>query len=149
VRREEQVGLSFHGHDHRALAQLERLLDGLGQAASTSGCRAGLEAVNHNLDIVLDLAIEREIVGQVINLAVHPRPHIPRAGKVGDVEVKRKLAAALNASLEPMRERHREALARPNWIREVLFVGSKRARAVAGATLERVREAMKISYGQR
>ena len=28
-----------------------------------------------------------------------------RAGKVGDVEVKKKLAAALNAMLEPMRER--------------------------------------------
>ncbi len=69
-----------------------------------------------------------------------------RAGKVGDVEVKNKLAAALNTALEPMRERRREALARPNWIREILFEGSKRAQQVAAGTLERVRDAMKVSY---
>ena len=34
-----------------------------------------------------------------------------RAGKVGDVEVKTKLAAAMNAMLEPMRERRREVMA--------------------------------------
>src|SRR5512140_1756615 len=54
-----------------------------------------------------------------------------RAGKVGDVEVKTKLAAAINTALDPMRERRRQALARPGWIRDVLFDGSKRARAVA------------------
>jgi tryptophanyl-tRNA synthetase len=69
-----------------------------------------------------------------------------RAGKVGDVEVKTKLAAALNAALEPMRERRREALARPNWIRDILFDGSKRAQQVARGTLERARDAMKVSY---
>ncbi len=36
-----------------------------------------------------------------------------RAGKVGDVEVKLKLAAAVNAMLEPIRERRRAAMARP------------------------------------
>ncbi len=69
-----------------------------------------------------------------------------RAGKVGDVEVKTKLANALNAVLEPMRERRQQALARPGWIREILFEGSRRARVVAAGTMERVREAMKISY---
>ena len=34
-----------------------------------------------------------------------------RAGKVGDVEVKTKLARAMNAMLEPMRERRREVMA--------------------------------------
>src|SRR5512133_3210508 len=63
-----------------------------------------------------------------------------RVGKVGDVEVKQKLAVALNAALEPMRERRREALARPNWIRDVLFEGSKKAQQVARVTLDRVRE---------
>ncbi len=54
-----------------------------------------------------------------------------RAGKVGDVEVKTKLANALNAHLDPIRERRAAALARPEHLREILFEGSKRARAVA------------------
>ena len=51
-----------------------------------------------------------------------------RAGKVGDVEVKTKLAAAINAMLEPIRERRAAALARPGYMREVMFEGSARAR---------------------
>ncbi len=69
-----------------------------------------------------------------------------RAGKVGDVEVKTKLARALNAVLDPMRERRQQALARPGWIREILFEGSTRAQQVAAETMARVREAMKVSY---
>jgi len=69
-----------------------------------------------------------------------------RAGKVGDVEVKTKLAKALNAVLDPMRERRQQALARPGWIRDIIFEGSTRARQVASRTMERVREAMRVSY---
>ena len=69
-----------------------------------------------------------------------------RAGKVGDVEVKTKLANALNARLEPIRERRAAALARPGYVRDVLFEGSTRARVVAAGTMARVRDAMKISY---
>jgi len=69
-----------------------------------------------------------------------------RAGRVGDVEVKKKLAAALNAMLEPMRERRAAAVARPGRIREILFEGSARARAVAQETMARVRESVKVSY---
>jgi tryptophanyl-tRNA synthetase len=69
-----------------------------------------------------------------------------RAGKVGDVEVKTKLAAAINAMLDPMRERRAAALARPGYLREVLLDGSGRARAVAQETMARVREAMKLKY---
>ena len=69
-----------------------------------------------------------------------------RAGKVGDVEVKTKLANALNAHLDPIRERRAAALARPGYLRDVLFEGSARARVVAAETMSRVREAMKISY---
>jgi tryptophanyl-tRNA synthetase len=69
-----------------------------------------------------------------------------RAGKVGDVEVKMKLAAALNAHLEPIRERRAGVLARPGYIRDVLVEGSRRARSTAVDTLDRVRDAMKISY---
>ncbi|MGH9144268.1 MAG: tryptophan--tRNA ligase, partial [Vicinamibacterales bacterium] len=69
-----------------------------------------------------------------------------RAGKVGDVEVKTKLANALNAHLEPIRERRAAALAKPGYLRDVLFEGSKRARVVAADTMGRVRDAMKIAY---
>jgi tryptophanyl-tRNA synthetase len=69
-----------------------------------------------------------------------------RAGKVGDVEVKTKLAAALNAYLAPIRDRRAAVLARPERLREILFEGSRRARAVAGETMQRVRDAVKISY---
>jgi tryptophanyl-tRNA synthetase len=69
-----------------------------------------------------------------------------RAGKVGDVEVKTKLATALNAHLAPIRERRAAALSRPNYLKDVLFEGSKRARVIAAGTMERVRDAMKISY---
>ena len=69
-----------------------------------------------------------------------------RAGKVGDVEVKTKLAKALNAHLEPMRERRAEVLARPSALREILYEGSRKARAIAAETMERVRRAVKLKY---
>ena len=69
-----------------------------------------------------------------------------RAGKVGDVEVKTKLAKAINAYLDPIRERRAAALARPGYLRDVMFEGSKRARAVAQGTMDRVRGAVKLTY---
>jgi len=69
-----------------------------------------------------------------------------RAGTVGDVEVKTKLARAMNAALTPMRERRREVMARPERIREILVEGSKKARGIAHQTMERVRDAVKLRY---
>ena len=69
-----------------------------------------------------------------------------RAGKVGDVEVKTKLANALNVHLEPIRQRREAVLSKPDALKEMLFEGSKRARSVAVGTMERVRDAMKIQY---
>ena len=69
-----------------------------------------------------------------------------RAGKVGDVEVKTKLARALNAHLEPIRARRADALAKPGQIREILHEGSKKARKIAHETMERVRDAVKLRY---
>jgi tryptophanyl-tRNA synthetase len=69
-----------------------------------------------------------------------------REGKVGDVEVKTKLAKALNAHLDPMRERRREVLAQPDAVRDILYEGSKRARAIAVDTMERVRAAVRLKY---
>jgi tryptophanyl-tRNA synthetase len=69
-----------------------------------------------------------------------------RAGKVGDVEVKTKLANALNAYLDPIRERRAAAVAKPDQLKEMIFEGSRRARAVACETMDRIRQAVKIVY---
>jgi len=69
-----------------------------------------------------------------------------RAGKVGDVEVKTKLALALNAYLDPIRHRRAAVLAEPDRLREIMFDGSKRARSIADETMRRVRDAVKITY---
>jgi tryptophanyl-tRNA synthetase len=69
-----------------------------------------------------------------------------REGTVGDVEVKTKLAAAVNAMLEPIRERRAAALSRPGYIRDVLVDGSRKAQGIARETLERVRSAVKLKY---
>ena len=69
-----------------------------------------------------------------------------RAGKVGDVEVKTKLAKAINTVLDPMRERRAAALANPKQLRDRVFDSSARARKVAVESMQRVREAMKIDY---
>ena len=69
-----------------------------------------------------------------------------RAGRVGDVEVKTKLAAAINARLDPIRERRTAALARPGYLREVLVEGSRKARRIAEATMTRVRAAVGLEY---
>jgi tryptophanyl-tRNA synthetase len=70
-----------------------------------------------------------------------------RNGTVGDVEVKRRLATAINQFLEPVRER-RAALLRenPRIVEDVLRAGSERARTEARATLHQARAAMKLDY---
>ena len=69
-----------------------------------------------------------------------------REGKVGDVEVKRKLADAINRVLEPMRERRAAVLARPGYLKDLLAEGSRRARTQAVEQMARVRDVMKLSY---
>jgi tryptophanyl-tRNA synthetase len=70
-----------------------------------------------------------------------------RAGTVGDVEVKKRLARALNSFLEPIRERRRQLLSsNPRIVEDLLQAGRERARAEAQATLHEVRQAMKLDY---
>jgi tryptophanyl-tRNA synthetase len=69
-----------------------------------------------------------------------------RAGKVGDVEVKTKLAKALNTYLDPIRTRRAAILAKPGTVEEILHEGSKKARITAAQTMERVRDAVKLRY---
>ena len=69
-----------------------------------------------------------------------------RAGTVGDVEVKKSLADAINIHLEPMRERRREILSQPGRIREILCDGSAKARRLARASMAEGREAVRLTY---
>jgi tryptophanyl-tRNA synthetase len=70
-------------------------------------------------------------------------------GKVGDVEVKRKLAAALNQFLEPVRERRARFEQQPGLLEDILAEGSRRAREEARETLRLAKEAMGLNYFQR
>jgi tryptophanyl-tRNA synthetase len=67
-------------------------------------------------------------------------------GKVGDVEVKQKLIKAMQAALEPLRERRAAVMAKPGYVRDVLFEGSAKARLIAAETMARVREAVHLKY---
>jgi tryptophanyl-tRNA synthetase len=69
-----------------------------------------------------------------------------REGKVGDVEVKTKLAKAINLMLDPIRARREGALARPGYIRDLLMEGSRKAQLVAQETMEQVRGAVRLKY---
>jgi tryptophanyl-tRNA synthetase len=69
-----------------------------------------------------------------------------RAGKVGDIEVKKKLVVAVERFLEPIRERRARYAADPKRIDEIVYGGSARARAEAKRTLHEVREAMHLDY---
>jgi tryptophanyl-tRNA synthetase len=68
-----------------------------------------------------------------------------REGKVGDVEVKRALAKALNEFLGPVRERRAYFAAHMGQVEEALLEGTNRARKVAAETMTLVRDAMRIS----
>ncbi|MFP4623299.1 MAG: tryptophan--tRNA ligase [Gemmatimonadota bacterium] len=69
-----------------------------------------------------------------------------RTGTVGDVEVKKKLARALNDFLDPVRERRAEFAARKGLVEEILAEGNRAMAAVAGETMARVRDAMGFTY---
>lgn len=69
-----------------------------------------------------------------------------RKGAVGDVEVKTKLAAAINRFLEPIRERRADFALRKGYIDDVIRDGSIRARAECQRTLTEAREAMGLTY---
>lgn len=68
-----------------------------------------------------------------------------RAGKVGDVEVKERLAGTLNAFLAPMRERAAYYASQSGLVDEIIYQGTLRYREVAAATLREVKKAMGLS----
>jgi tryptophanyl-tRNA synthetase len=68
-----------------------------------------------------------------------------RAGRVGDVEVKEKLARALNDFLDPIRERRDSYAGQSGLVDEVIFRGTNKMREVARDTLQEARKAMGLS----
>jgi tryptophanyl-tRNA synthetase len=69
-----------------------------------------------------------------------------REGRVGDVEVKKKLAKALNTAMDPLRERRAALEAHPERVREIIHEGSRKARGIAVETMQRVRAALHLAY---
>jgi len=70
-------------------------------------------------------------------------------GKVGDVEVKRKLALAINQFLDPLRARREEYACQPDLVLEILKEGSRRMQKESEETLALVREAMGLQQYQK
>ena len=68
-----------------------------------------------------------------------------RAGKVGDVEVKDKLTAALNAFLDPIRERRALYEADAGFVDEVIYRGTLRTQQEARETLMAAKKAMGLT----
>jgi tryptophanyl-tRNA synthetase len=65
-----------------------------------------------------------------------------RQGTVGDVEVKDKLARAINEFLDPLRERRAAYEEDPGKVEEILIAGTQRMQAEAAETMAQVRQGM-------
>ena len=68
-----------------------------------------------------------------------------REGKVGDVEVKEKLATALNNFLDPIREVRTRYQERKGFVEEIIHDGTIRTREEARETLLLVKKAMGLT----
>ena len=66
------------------------------------------------------------------------------AGSMGCVECKQRLAVGLDAVLEPIRSRRRSLESNPRLVEDIAHEGARKAGEAARATIEIVREAMKI-----
>ncbi|MDA1017293.1 MAG: tryptophan--tRNA ligase [Planctomycetota bacterium] len=69
-----------------------------------------------------------------------------RQGKVGDVDMKRKLVEVINDFLDPIRQRRLTFETRPDTVIDILKVGTAKANEVANATLDAAKRAMKQDY---
>jgi tryptophanyl-tRNA synthetase len=67
-------------------------------------------------------------------------------GKVGDVEVKTKLALAINKFLDPIRERRSYYENHRSEVRDALAAGTGAGRTIAHETITMVKDAMQIQY---
>lgn len=71
------------------------------------------------------------------------------AGNIGDGDVKNELGSAINALLEPMRERRARYEGNDDLVLDILRQGTARANAVAEETLLLAKQAMKVDLGTR
>ncbi len=67
-----------------------------------------------------------------------------RSAEIGCVDCKKMMAAALNAEMEPFRERRAGFEAKAGYVEEIIVEGGKRARAIAKETLIEVKEKMHL-----
>jgi tryptophanyl-tRNA synthetase len=68
-----------------------------------------------------------------------------RSARIGCVDCKKALAEAINRDLAPLRARRAELAARPEYVREVMMDGAKRAQVIARQTLSEVKQKMKLA----
>ena len=68
-----------------------------------------------------------------------------REGRVGDVEVKEKLTAALNNFLDPLRERRDEYASRSGYVERVIYEGTQATTEIAEETLMMMKKAMGLT----
>lgn len=66
-------------------------------------------------------------------------------GRIGDVEVKKRLAIALNKFLDPIRARREKYAKNPKQVDEILQEGTRKSRVIAKDVLSRVKTAMKLN----
>jgi tryptophanyl-tRNA synthetase len=65
-----------------------------------------------------------------------------REGKVGDVEVKEKLAAAINRFLDPIRERRRHFVEDKGLVEKIIYEGTQKMIEISNETVKEMRSAM-------
>ena len=70
-----------------------------------------------------------------------------RTGQVGDVEVKQKLIRAMNAFLDPMRERRQQFDEEKGLVEQIIYEGTLKMIDVSNATLKEMRSAMGLQGG--
>jgi tryptophanyl-tRNA synthetase len=69
-----------------------------------------------------------------------------KEGRIGDVEVKKRLSEVLNNLLAPIREKRLEYQKNLDFVKKILLEGTARGREIAARTLKNIRRAMKINY---
>jgi len=69
-----------------------------------------------------------------------------KKGKVGDVEVKKRLYTALEKFLSPLREKRREYEQKKGLVEEIIKEGTEKVRKEAEKTLNLAKQAMGLSY---
>jgi tryptophanyl-tRNA synthetase len=71
-------------------------------------------------------------------------PEQCRNAKIGCVDCKKHLAREVNAALAPLRERRSQLADKPEYVRDVLSDGARRAQAIARETMREVKDRMNL-----